>query len=297
MTSLVLQDLLKRLKQIQVECGVSNTKSSNNPDKPQSNFRQLRRQMADDMKSIKILISDRDELAAKDPNDVKLPQLSAHIRKDIDAVDKKLEQLISLKNAKVKSTVQDDDMETKENVISIMQDLLVETRNMEAQRVVARGMSTLTPGRPRSKSKSKPTNKVSLFRDNLLGTTTTPSEPKQQEMTTLSSALEDIDFESGLQRLDQIEREQDLQLEEMAKDARRIKEIVIGIGAELDVQGQMITQIEDDLVQNQQHLERVQTKLKKSIVAARGGSKFTIDIILLLIVLAILTYIYRLVKS
>ncbi|KAL0214802.1 hypothetical protein P9112_006986 [Eukaryota sp. TZLM1-RC] len=298
MSGVVLQDLIRRLRVIQTECGVedpSNNAAASSKKTEQSTFRLTRRQISEDLKNIRMSITERDELSQRDPNDIRIPQLSAKIRKDIDEVETQLNNLEKLKTAKVKKNVQDDTDETKETSIALIRELVTECRNLEANRVSSRGKSLLeSPTRPRSKSKSKP-NKVSLFRDSLLGNS--ESKPQPKEMTTLSSALEDIDVDTGIQKLDQIEKEQDQELEEMVKDVRKVKEIVVGIGHELDVQGHMIDRIEEDMEDNAQQLDRVSTKMRRSLVAARGGSKFTVDIILLIILVGILSYVYNLVSS
>ncbi|KAL0231415.1 hypothetical protein GEMRC1_010819 [Eukaryota sp. GEM-RC1] len=296
--SVVVPDLLKRLKQIQAECGVTeNKETTTKAPLQQSSFRLTRREISEDLKNIRILIHERDDVAEKDLYNPRIATLSAQVRKQIGEVEKKADSLEELQHAKVKKNVQDDDDETKENAIALIRDLISECKNLEAKRVISAGkaaQSTPTRGRSNSKSKSKVSTKVSMFRESLLGGT---EESKPQEMTALSTALEDIDVDTGIQRLDQMEKEQDQDLSEMVSDVRRIKEVVVGINSELDTQGHMIDAIEEDMQENQEHLDRVQTKLRKSIIAARSGSKFTVDIILLVILLGILSYIYSLVQS
>jgi len=111
--------------------------------------------------------------------------------------------------------------------------------------------------------------------------------PTDPTITTLPS------IDGGQILLDQ-DAEIDSKVGQVSIAVARVKEMAVGLGQEIEMQGQMIGDLHEKVVKTTDQLESLNKRLKKTLAGVRKADRFCIDIIILVVILAIGGYIYNL---
>mmetsp|Transcript_31797 Transcript_31797/g.84905 ORF Transcript_31797/g.84905 Transcript_31797/m.84905 type:complete len:166 (-) Transcript_31797:179-676(-) len=107
--------------------------------------------------------------------------------------------------------------------------------------------------------------------------------------------LADIDPEigEGLQQLKRNDQQLDAQLEQISKGLTRLKGIAQDQSNEIKLQSVMIDQISDNMDKATGHLNDVNHKLKETLDKAGGATNIIIKMILLILLLGVAAYLYK----
>jgi len=239
-------------------------------DENADEFTRLRRKVAFDVKNIRQLIHDRDEMEKSAPGTVATVELSHQVRqalKDIRTDAVKLDKLQKdEKAAYIKKNKQDEDkekeIENREEVVGTVFDHIEECKLLDQKR---HGDSAFS---------SKPG---------------APKDP-------LITSLPDID-DAGFQLLRKNDQIIDGMLENVAAGVNELREIATEMGKEAEHQGVMLDNLDAHVDKVNDDLENINIRLRKALESVRKGDRFIVDIILLVVLLGLIGYIYSIVKK
>jgi chromosome segregation ATPase len=114
------------------------------------------------------------------------------------------------------------------------------------------------------------------------------------------TSLQDIDdpeLEAGLQQLRQKDQEIDQHLDEMSKGVSRLKNIAEDMNQEVKAQNIMVDELTDKVDHATGHLKDLNRKLKETLEEVGGAQRIIVNVILLIIVLAIAAFAYKMVSD
>ncbi len=111
------------------------------------------------------------------------------------------------------------------------------------------------------------------------------SDPTQSE-------LPDIDIDAGLAQIQRNDQAMDEDIALIAKGVSGLENAAQVMGQELDKQGAMIQHLEDKVDKHTDHLNQLNAKLKDTLNKVGGAEKCTINIILIVIVLGLGSFLY-----
>jgi uncharacterized phage infection (PIP) family protein YhgE len=97
----------------------------------------------------------------------------------------------------------------------------------------------------------------------------------------------------GLQQLKRNDQQLDQQLEQISKGLTRLKGIAVDQSNEIKLQSVMIDQISDNMDKATGHLNDVNLKLKETLQKAGGATNIIVKIILLILLLGVAAYLYK----
>lgn len=264
-----MNGLMKRLKKIQDECVEKQGAQAPLPEDADE-FTRIRRKLAFQVKQIRQLIHDRDEMEKTAPGTVATVELSQQIRNALKEVRTDAVTLDKLqkdeKAGYIKKNKTDPDkeqqIERREDVVGTVFDHIEEVKLLDQKR---HGDSAFS---------SKPG---------------APKDP-------LITSLPDID-DAGFQLLRKNDQVIDNMLETVAAGVHELKEIASEMGKEADRQTIMLDDLDGKVNKVNDQLENINIRLRKALESVRKGDRFIVDIILLVVLLGLCGYIYSVVKK
>jgi len=233
-------------------------------------FTRLRRKLAFQVKNIRQLIHDRDEMEKTAPGTVATVELSQQIRNamkevrsDAVALDKlqKDEKAQYVKKNKT-DPEKEQQIERREEVVGTVFDHIEEVKLLDQKR---HGDSAFS---------------------------SRPGAPKDPLIT----SLPDID-DAGFQLLRKNDQVIDSMLDNVAAGVNELKEIATEMGKEANRQTGMLDDLDSKVDRVNIQLENINIRLRKALDNVRKGDRFIVDIILLCILLGLCGYIYSVVKK
>jgi len=260
---------MKKLKQIQDEC-VEKQGQLIITDQNIDEFTRLKKKLAFQVKNIRQLIADRDDMEKTAPGTVATVELSQQIRqamKEVRTDAQSLDKLQKDEKAKyIKKNKQDEGMEQqiehREEIVGTVFDHIEEVKQLDQKR---HGDSAFS---------SKPG---------------APKDP-------LITSLPDID-DGGFQLLRKNDQVIDGMLDNVAAGVHELREIATEMGKEAEQQGIMLDNLDAKVDRVNDQLENINVRLRKALESVRKGDRFIVDIILLCVLLGLVGYIYSIIKK
>lgn len=264
-----MNGLMKKLKQIQDEC-VEKQGQLIITDQNIDEFTRLKKKLAFQVKNIRQLIADRDDMEKTAPGTVATVELSQQIRqamKEVRTDAQSLDKLQKDEKAKyIKKNKQDEGMEQqiehREEIVGTVFDHIEEVKQLDQKR---HGDSAFS---------SKPG---------------APKDP-------LITSLPDID-DGGFQLLRKNDQVIDGMLDNVAAGVHELREIATEMGKEAEQQGIMLDNLDAKVDRVNDQLENINVRLRKALESVRKGDRFIVDIILLCVLLGLVGYIYSIIKK
>jgi len=261
---------MKKLQKIQDECVEKQGLQAAMADENADEFTRLKKKLAFNVKNIRQLIHDRDEMENTAPGTVATVELSQKIRQSLKEVRTDAAQLDKLqkdeKTKYIKKNKQNEEVEKeiehREEVVGTVFDHIEEIKQLDQKR---HGDSAFS---------SKPG---------------VPKDP-------LITSLPDID-DAGFQLLRKNDQVIDGMLENVAAGVNELKEIASEMGKEAEQQGIMLDNLDAKVDRVNDQLENINIRLRKALESVRKGDRFIVDIILLCVLLGLVGYIYSIVKK
>jgi len=239
-------------------------------------FTRLKKKISRDIKDVRLRIKERNDLLGKTDNNTVTVKMSAQIRTQIKECMKQIEELSVLqqqdqeklekKKLKKKPVSESDEkeMEYRLEIVDLCKKHVDECKSLE---------------RSGHKGANSP----------LFGDDANNDKP-------LITELPDIDGDEGFQLLRRNDARIDQQLELVSQGVNVLREMAVEMGKEIELQGTMMTELDDKVERAQTHLNALNKRLKDVLTNVRKGDRFIIDFILLVILLALGGYIYNIVK-
>jgi len=262
--------LLKRLQKIQDEC-VEKKALIQQDQGEVDQFTILKRKVAQDIKTIREKIKERDELEASTSGTRHTVEASHEIRtlfRGVKADARKLETMQKEEEEKFRKKNKENPelekkIETRQEVIELVGKHIKEVEALNSRR-----------------------HGENAFYGN------TENNNKDPVIT----SLPDID-DAGFQVLKQKDAHIDGLLDEVSAHVNILKEQASEMGKEVTTQGIMLDELNTKVDKVNDDLENLNERLRKVIESIRKGDRFIVDIILLCILLGIAGYIYHMVSS
>jgi len=262
-----MNGLMKRLHKIQDEC--VDKQGGVVLDESMGEFTRLKKKLAFDIKSIRQLIHDRDDMEKTAPGTVATVELSHKIRHAMKNVRTDAAQLDKLqkdeKTSYVKKNKEDEgrekQIEHREEIVGTVFDHIEECKQLDQKR----------------------------HGDSAFSKSNGPKDP-------LITSLPDID-DAGFQLLRKNDQVIDGMLDNVAAGVNELKEIAIEMGKEAEAQGIMLDNLDNKVDKVNDQLENINIRLRKALESVRKGDRFIVDIILICVLLGLCGYIYKLVKG
>jgi len=264
-----MNGLLKRLQKIQEECvekkGTNVAETTVDADE----FSRLKRKLANQVKNIRQLIHDRDDLEKTAPGTVATVEISHQIRAALKEVRNDAVTMDKLQKAEKEAYIKknkevpekEQQIEHREEIVGIVFDHIEECKQLDQKR---HGDSAFA-----SKGPSK--------------------DP-------LITELPDID-DAGFQMLRKNDKVIDDMLDNVAAGVTELKEMASEMGKEAEQQGVMLDDLDIKVDKVNDQLENINIRLRKALEGVRKGDRFIVDIILLCVLLGLIGYIYSIVKK
>ncbi|KAJ3369842.1 hypothetical protein GGF31_004914 [Allomyces arbusculus] len=301
-----MKDAIKRLKLIDEAC---NPKEKDAENQGLDEFTKLKKQISNDVKAVRQIIKERDDLLKADKSSKKgvgsgteTAELSFKVRShlktikeeiaQLDAIVKKAEKKLKGKN---KPDLQEI-IDSRKEIVKLCQSHLEECENLDkarfndkmaADRVNLFSGGT-TPGASPSKlnfgqfNKTGAVNPSSALGGGALGGSPTSNAPAE---------LPDIEVAEDLALIRQRNMDIDQELDEIGAGVQVLKQIAIQMGEEVDKQNEMLDKIDTKVDKAQEHLVSVNMKMKEALDGVMKGDKFLVNCVLLCVLLALIAYI------
>jgi len=260
---------MKRLHKIQDECVEKQGLQAAMNDETLDEFTRLKKKLAFQVKNIRQLIHDRDEMEKTAPGTVMTVELSHKIRGALKEVRNDATQLDKMqkdeKASYIKKNKEDkgkeEQIELREEIVGTVFDHIEECKQLDQKR----------------------------HGDSAFSKTSAPKDP-------LITELPDID-DAGFQLLRKNDQVIDGMLDNVAAGVSELKEIAIEMGKEAEMQGVMLDNLDNKVDKVNDQLENINIRLRKALESVRKGDRFIVDIILLCVLLGLIAYIYKIVKK
>eukprot|EP00292_Cryptomonas_paramecium_P011169 CAMPEP_0113728010 /NCGR_PEP_ID=MMETSP0038_2-20120614/41591_1 /TAXON_ID=2898 /ORGANISM="Cryptomonas paramecium" /LENGTH=313 /DNA_ID=CAMNT_0000659363 /DNA_START=31 /DNA_END=972 /DNA_ORIENTATION=- /assembly_acc=CAM_ASM_000170 len=188
-----------------------------------------------------------------------------------------VEIFVNSVDGKKKGNLTQEDIDAHTQMVELVGKHIVECENLEKRRYQSRvggrgGTAALTAGATRTGAGGE-------IRRNIEA----------------GDTLADIDPEigEGLQQLKRNDQQLDAQLEQISKGLTRLKGIAQDQSNEIKLQSVMIDQISDNMDKATGHLNDVNHKLKETLDKAGGATNIIIKMILLILLLGVAAYLYK----
>lgn len=259
--------LLKRLQKIQDECTDKNKNDAHAEDENVDEFTRLKKKVAREVKEIRHLIQERDQLEKDAPGSVATVEVSHNIRskmKDVrldaaslDKLQKEEKEAYIRKNKTAPAL--EEQIEKREEVVGLVFDHIEECKQLDQRR-----------------------------NSGLSYTNTRNTDPVVTE-------LPDID-DAGFQMLRKNDAIIDDMLDNTIVGVHDLRDMAIEMGKEAEKQGVMMDNLDVKVDKVNIELENINIRLKKALDSVRKGDRFIVDIILLCILLGLGGYIYSIIK-
>lgn len=261
-----MNGLMKRLHKIQNEC--VDKQGAVVIDETMDEFTRLKKKLAFDVKNIRQLIHDRDDMEKTAPGTVATVELSHKIRQSLKTVRTDAATLDKIqkdeKTSYIKKNKTDEErerqIEHREEIVGTVFDHIEECKQLDQKR----------------------------HGDSAFSKSGAPKDP-------LITQLPDID-DAGFQLLRKNDQVIDGMLDNVAAGVNELKEIAIEMGKEAEAQGVMLDNLDTKVDKVNDQLENINTRLLKALENVRKGDRFIVDIILLCVLLGLGGYIYSLFR-
>lgn len=259
---------MKRLQKIQDEC-VEKQGPAAVMDENMDEFTRIKKKLAWQVKNIRQLIHDRDDMEKTAPGTVATVELSHKIRHALKEVRTDATQLDKIqkdeKASYIKKNKQDESreeqIELREEIVGTVFDHIEECKQLDQKR----------------------------HGDSAFSKSSAPKDP-------LVTSLPDID-DAGFQLLRKNDQAIDNMLDNVAAGVSNLREIALEMGKEAEAQGVMLDDLDNKVDKVNDQLENINIRLRKALESVRKGDRFIVDLILLCVLLGLCGYIYSIVKK
>jgi len=291
---MAMLELMDKLKSIELECDPDAAKKKKKDKKPTDEFAEKKNEIQDDLKQIRKDLKERDELILKSPQSKASVEAAAKVRSAIIAARDEAEVLSEIQKRQAKKTKKGDAeaiIAHRKEVVDLIFKHIEELERLEKARPQQQEetKNSLFGGK---KSRAQPSSDTGPYTTSeatgggaYKGGSYIPEE---------GGLLPDID--EGLRKLEQKNKIIDSQLEEVEQGVLALKNLATQMGEHVDQQNVMIDDITATAEKANAHLRETNTRLKNALDKVRKPDRFIIDFILIIVLLAIATYIYEQLK-
>jgi len=285
-------ELMDKLKKIELECDPQ-AANKKKPKKATDEFADKKNEIQDELKQIRKDLKERDELMMKSAQSKNSVEAAAKVRSAIIGAREEAEVLsqIQLKQAKkVKKGDAEAIIAHRKEVVDLIFKHIEELERLEKARPQQQEetKNSLFGGK---KSRAQPTSESATY------TTSGPTSGGFKGGSYVpeeGGLLPEID--EGLRKLEQKNKIIDDQLEEIEGGILMLKHLANTMGNQIEQQNVMIDEITTNAEKANARLRETNTRLKNALDKVRKPDRFIIDCILIIILLAIATYIYEQLK-
>jgi len=267
-----MPSLMVKLEYIQVQCQDPKKKKQKEEEmKTWDDFTKLRKKLATDVRLIREQINERNELLGSDMGNTTTVKMSKDIRNglktltteadELEALQKRQAEKIEKKKTKGKVVTEEESQEIqeREEIVTLCRQHIEECRKLE---------------------KSVRGTRSTIFADD------------NKDNSALVTELPDIDGERG-QLLKQNDDEINAHLNTIGEHVTRLGTMATAMGQEIEMQGKMIDHLDAKVEKTNAKLNNLNKRMKKTLEGVRKADRFCIDIILIIIILAIVGYLYN----
>jgi predicted nucleic acid-binding Zn-ribbon protein len=273
-----MNSLIEKLQVIEQACGDKrNKKQILEDEKKLDDFTRLKKKISRDIKDVRQQIEERNQLLGTTSNNLATVKMSTSIRQKLKEIQKDTETLNNLQKTeqekiekkKMKGKEIDPKVEEgvkiKAEIVELCYKHIEECKNLERSGL---GQTTINFEGSVKVDGSKP----------------------------LLTELPDIDDE-GFQLLRKTDMEIDQKLDQVGEGVQVLKNMATEMGKEVELQTVMISELDHKVDKVNVQLENLNKRLKKALTSVRKADRFIIDFILLVVLLALVGYIYNLSKK
>jgi len=266
--------MMAKLNYISSECqDPTKKKMKADEQKNWDDFTKLRKKVAIDLRKVREQIQERNELMGKnDMGNAVTVRMGRDIRNglkdvmketdELEAMQKKQEEKLEdrkLRHKEIKPE-EEEEIERKKEIVDLCRQHIEECKRLEKQ---------------------------------VRGNTGYSFSESTKNQDVIITSLPDIDGDEGFQLLRLQDQEIDEKLEQVSRGVKDLETMAKEMGKEIDMQGMMIGEVESKVEIANEKLANLNKRLKKTLAAYRKPSRFCIDIILLVVLLAIGGYLYN----
>jgi len=286
-------ELMDKLKSIELECDPDAAKKKKKDKKPTDAFAEKKNEIQDDLKQIRKDLKERDELMIKSPQSKNSVEAAAKVRSGIIAARDEAGVLAEIQKQQAKKLKKGDAeaiIAHRKEVVELIFKHIEELERLEKARPQQQEetKNSLFGGK---KARAQPSSDTSAYTTSegtsggYKGGSYIPEE---------GGLLPDID--EGLRKLEQKNIIIDGQLEELEQGVLALNNLATQMGDHVEQQNVMIDDITSTAEKAAAHLRETNTRLKNALDKVRKPDRFIIDCILIIVLLAIATYIYEQLK-
>jgi len=264
-----MNGLLRRLEKIRAECVVQGPGKNKANEPNLDEFTRLKNKISAELKEVRRLVKDREQLEVDAPGTVATVEVSSQIRNTMkearaDAIN--LQKIFEKDKAdyikRNKMTPEKDElMDVRDQTVQLVFDHIEECKLLDQKRLGTSVFSSM------SSSKEPP-----------------------------PSSLPDID-DPEFQLLRKNDQIIDGMLDNVSAGVYQLKEMASQMGKEAEIQGDLLENLDTKVDRVNAQLENINVRLAKALKSARTADRFCVDIILLCILLGLAGYIYSIVKK
>jgi len=265
-----MNGLIKRLEKIKSECEDPALKrKAAEKDENIDEFTSLKRKFAADVKQLRKMIKERDELEAVNPGSTHTVEASHNIRKTMKEIRADAQTLSALQK-------REEDKFRKKNKADSTEEQKIESR----AEIVDLAFKHI--------------KECELLSNRRFGDISSFGERDARDP--VITELPDIDDE-GFQLLRKNDAAIDMALDGISNQVGVLKEMAVEMGKEAELHGVMLDELNIHVDKVNDQLENINIRLKKTLDSIRKGDRFIVDIILLCVLLGVGGYIYHMIKS
>jgi len=264
-----LNNLMNKLYKIETDCNPNAAK----PEKKEKldDFSALKKKISQEVKSVRKMIEERNELLSGSEQNSETVKLSAEIRKalkeiekdakELEVIQKEEEDKLQKKKEKGKDVSSADEQEVvlRHELVELAYQHIEECHTLEKS--VYKNMNT----------------------ESFVGLMN-PNEPAPSSLP----SLDDERFQLLIRKDAEIDKE----LDEISKGVGILGQMATQIGQETTIHGLMIEEVEHGVDKANAHLENLNKRLKGVLAKYRRGDRFCIDFILICLLCGIAAYLY-----
>jgi len=245
-------------------------------EKDMDEFTKLKRQISRDIKEVRKRIEERNQLLGKTDNNTVTVRMSSEVRSKLKAIQHDAEQLQSLQQKEAQKL---EKKKAKGKEI----DPAIEKEVLARGELVDLAFKHIEECKQMEKSGYKYNNGLSGYDD------------KDLPKPTITS-LPDID-DDGFQTLRKNDALIDEKLDLVAQGVGVLKDMANQYTKEIEMQEMLIADNDNEVTKTQVTLDNLNKRLKNTLNKVRSCDRFVLDFILVVIILAIIGYVYKMIAG
>ncbi|KAI3634196.1 hypothetical protein MIR68_007800 [Amoeboaphelidium protococcarum] len=289
-----LRDAVKRLQIIYNECNPQ-SKERRQQEQNMDEFTKLKKLLHQDVKQVRIMLKEREELLNTKPGSKDAAEASHRIRARIKQIKEDAMKFQTVQKQEEKKILKKGENTKGKDQTGQSPQEIVKQREETVQLVLKHIEEIETMEKKRYTDKTS-ADRAALFdgaASAKLDFVAFDSKPagKAAFQTNLPDIDDDPEVGAGLQLLQENNRAIDQDLDTIRQNVGVLKEIAINMDQEIQKQNAMLDVIDTKVDKAQVHLDKVNMKMKQALDGVMKGDKFLVNCILLCVLLSLAGFI------